>query len=312
MKRRGSLAVVTAAVVVLLGAGQAQAAETEQRLDASAAVSASQDAAPEVGELVAPEVAGDEVTAVLSDEAEVSLPVDGGEVAVSAEGLPDLAISLPAEANVQAAEVDATGAVVYAAESTGDSAVVVEPLTTGQVSIQTVIPNADASVRYTYELGKGTSALPREDGGLSLLVTDEESGMDMLAGEVAAPWAFDATGAPVPTHYEVGEGSFTQVVEFTAETAFPVVADPTYGHTYGVPTAYLSRAETKKAAGDINGAGLICGAIGLWNAPAGFICAANLWLVNDAAKRAVKANKCIKLVFNVTGNPLPMQFTCQR
>ncbi len=39
-------------------------------------------------------------------------------------------------------------------------------------------------------------------------------------------WAKDANGAPVPTRYEIEGNTLVQVVDFTADTAFPVVADP--------------------------------------------------------------------------------------
>ena len=54
---------------------------------------------------------------------------------------------------------------------------------------------------------------------------------------IAAPWARDADGAPVPTHYEVTGGTLTQIVDFTPATAFPVVADPSVSFgTYVVVT----------------------------------------------------------------------------
>lgn len=45
-------------------------------------------------------------------------------------------------------------------------------------------------------------------------------------GAVAAPWAVDATGQSVPTRYEIEGQALVQVIDFTAATAFPVVADP--------------------------------------------------------------------------------------
>jgi hypothetical protein len=43
---------------------------------------------------------------------------------------------------------------------------------------------------------------------------------------VGAPWAVDADGEPVSTHYELAGGVLTQVVDTDADTAFPVTADP--------------------------------------------------------------------------------------
>lgn len=44
--------------------------------------------------------------------------------------------------------------------------------------------------------------------------------------QIAAPWAVDANGRRVPTHYTLDGDTLVQSVEVTAETAFPVVADP--------------------------------------------------------------------------------------
>lgn len=45
-------------------------------------------------------------------------------------------------------------------------------------------------------------------------------------GGIDAPWAVDADGQPLPTHYEISGSTLTQVVDTTGAT-FPVVADPT-------------------------------------------------------------------------------------
>lgn len=45
---------------------------------------------------------------------------------------------------------------------------------------------------------------------------------------IAAPWAVDANGSPLPTYYSVDGNTVVQTVETTADTAFPVVADPSW------------------------------------------------------------------------------------
>lgn len=40
--------------------------------------------------------------------------------------------------------------------------------------------------------------------------------------------AVDATGQSVPTRYQIDGQSLVQVIDFTAATAFPVVADPDF------------------------------------------------------------------------------------
>jgi hypothetical protein len=44
--------------------------------------------------------------------------------------------------------------------------------------------------------------------------------------EIEAPWAWDANGEPVPTHFEIVESGLVQVVDVDRDTAFPVTADP--------------------------------------------------------------------------------------
>ncbi|WP_182261968.1 MULTISPECIES: hypothetical protein [Rhodococcus] len=43
---------------------------------------------------------------------------------------------------------------------------------------------------------------------------------------VAAPWAYDANGNPVPTDYEVRDGRLIQTVYADEATAYPILADP--------------------------------------------------------------------------------------
>lgn len=45
---------------------------------------------------------------------------------------------------------------------------------------------------------------------------------------VAAPWAVDAVGNPVDTHYEVHGDTLVQVVDPDVDTVFPVTADPAW------------------------------------------------------------------------------------
>lgn len=46
--------------------------------------------------------------------------------------------------------------------------------------------------------------------------------------EIAVPWAVDANGMPLQTYYSVDGTTLVQTVETNADTAFPVVADPSW------------------------------------------------------------------------------------
>ncbi|MFT4298368.1 MAG: hypothetical protein QM597_01835 [Aeromicrobium sp.] len=62
----------------------------------------------------------------------------------------------------------------------------------------------------------------RADGGVDLF---EESGE--IIGNVDPPWAVDAAGAEVPTHFEVDGLTLTQVVEHIGgDWEYGIVADP--------------------------------------------------------------------------------------
>lgn len=62
-------------------------------------------------------------------------------------------------------------------------------------------------------------------GNGSVLATDARGD---AVGWIAAPWAVDARGQAVPTHFTVAGNLITQVVDFSARTAFPFVADPSW------------------------------------------------------------------------------------
>lgn len=46
--------------------------------------------------------------------------------------------------------------------------------------------------------------------------------------QIAAPWAVDAAGKTIPTHYELKNNQLFQIVETDANTVFPVTADPSW------------------------------------------------------------------------------------
>lgn len=94
------------------------------------------------------------------------------------------------------------------------------------------INNSAAPKEYTFKfnLKEGTK-----------LVTDTEylgkefstgevfivNNKNIITGIVDKPWAYDANCKKVPTHYKIQDGNkLTQVIEFTNNTAFPVIADP--------------------------------------------------------------------------------------
>ncbi len=101
--------------------------------------------------------------------------------------------------------------------------------------------------------------------------TDPETGQVVTAQfEVAlvqAPWAVDASGADVATHYELVDNAIVQVVEHAeSDISYPVVADPTFTQITPFQTRIRwNRAETATiAAGGWGATGLtaVCGLAG--------------------------------------------------
>lgn len=83
---------------------------------------------------------------------------------------------------------------------------------------------------------------------------------------ILAPWAVDAVGRALPTHFEVQGQSLRQVVD-TTDAAYPIVMDPTVvsGWYYFYPVAYIkfNWSETWRLKAFINDnrtlvAGLVC------------------------------------------------------
>ncbi len=49
---------------------------------------------------------------------------------------------------------------------------------------------------------------------------------NMIIGIIDQPWAKDANGKNIDTHYEVSGNTLTQVVDFSEDSVFPIIADP--------------------------------------------------------------------------------------
>lgn len=87
------------------------------------------------------------------------------------------------------------------------------------------IEDSSAPKEYLYEteISRGTRLAVQPDGGV---VGTAEDGTITLV--IPAPWAMDAEGESVPTHYQVVDNNLVQIVEFDSESKFPIVADPVW------------------------------------------------------------------------------------
>jgi hypothetical protein len=85
------------------------------------------------------------------------------------------------------------------------------------------IDSPDAPERFDFPIGGDVVDLrPTPDGGVDALGAHGE-----VIASAPAPWATDANGVAVPTHFEIDGTTLTQVVEHHAgHFAYRIVADP--------------------------------------------------------------------------------------
>lgn len=151
------------------------------------------------------------------DGGSADIPRDPSDPATFASGDVSVAIGLPTN-DAAATKVGST--VVYGGQA-DSGAVAVQAIPDGLRALLT-IDEASAPHDYPFPLsGDVASIVENPDGTLALY---DASGEDI--GSVDAPWATDANGAPVATHFVINGTTVTQVVGFTSDTVFPVVADP--------------------------------------------------------------------------------------
>lgn len=132
---------------------------------------------------------------------------------------------------IQAEEVS-DGVVGY--DANNGSVTVAVPKEDGSVQLAVVIEGADAPTQYEFAVGDGHDIRQYPDGSIGVYSVDGD-----FVGGIAAPWATDANGMEVPTHFEVRGGSVFQVVDHRdAGFAYPVVADPWFGKALISSTAW--------------------------------------------------------------------------
>ncbi|NTW40360.1 MAG: hypothetical protein HGA44_10815 [Cellulomonadaceae bacterium] len=171
-------------------------------------------------------------------EHEAVLPANGDGV-ITLDGV---GIGLPGADN--AGEVAVNGSVIY--EGRGDVADLAVQDLGDSVRVQSVFTESDAaSFEYPIE---GATPVILADGGVDLVVDDpSDPRLTNIVATFDAPWAVDAAGSALETHYEVSAGVVTQVVETTVDTVYPVVADPRISGGVGVYVS-MNRTEIRAAA----------------------------------------------------------------
>lgn len=182
--------------------------------------------------------------AVVIDDLEIGFSGDAKNgVSVTTPGFGELAVGLPFADTADGGEIF-DGSLVYENNNGSTTTPLVQD--DGSVQILTTITDANAPTeyRYTIDLAPGATLLAAADGGVAIL----DKGGDAI-GFIAPPWALDANGAVVPTHYEIDGGTLVQVVShLTSDTVYPVIADPKISFGWKIYYKY-SKSETKTYAG---------------------------------------------------------------
>lgn len=173
----------------------------------------------------------------------------------------------------------------------------------GDVRMMTVIAGPSSPTRYEYtfegrtlrQVGQGYVAVYR--GGEPTAV-------------IAPAWAVDARGRSVPTRYTVSGDTLTQVVDLTAATAFPVVADPSVKFSWwGFEVRYNWRETSITATGS---AGCATVAALIPDPTASKAVAVSCGLVSLWARTAQSRGKCIAMKKPWVGPLVPWYWSCPR
>ena len=84
----------------------------------------------------------------------------------------------------------------------------------------------------------------------SLLALTEEGAVDIIGSDGIAvgtfnkPWALDAQGKQVATHYQINGRTISQVIQPNADTVYPIIADPKFTWGWVTGTIYFDKWET--------------------------------------------------------------------
>ncbi len=195
----------------------------------------------------APGAAGQSETSTVAGDITVVAPkTASGSVEVALEGVDSFSLGLPGSKSIPGI-AGGDGTIVYP-DAARSADLAVQPTNDGGVRTLVTIKDGSASKewRFPLTLPEGATAELQSDGSVEL--TAETEGASIVIGRIAPPWAKDANGEAVPTSYRVERTTLVQDVDFTEDTAFPVVADPKVegGSIFG--TIRFNKSETSRIA----------------------------------------------------------------
>lgn len=161
---------------------------------------------------------------VQSDDVSVRIPKDSGESVNFSSHSGEVDISIPFSGSSNEWEVISENSFYFGSE---EGVATTASIRDGSsIQFHSVIsgPESSTLVKYDINIVEGGDIDIDEEGFVSIVNSDG----DLIAG-VAPAWAKDASGADVPTWYEVRDGSLVQVIQHNEGYQYPVVADPFLG-----------------------------------------------------------------------------------
>ena len=235
LSRTSTLTALLAVTVTAASTGTAQAVDPNSQAEAIA--DQISDIAPGVEIATALDLGESLLAAVENGYVSVpNSPAASVNITPLAEGVPDLAVSLPQLEGAASARLSDDGTVVYTSEDAASLAV--QPLADGGTRFLSVLEDHSAPSAYDYVF-EGAQLELLDDGSVSVTQDGAET------ARIDAPWALDAEGAAVPTHSEVNGDTLTQVVDHAvAGFSYPITADPKISHGWGI-YFHFNRTETK-------------------------------------------------------------------
>lgn len=138
-------------------------------------------------------------------------------------------MTLPRTSGGNLVTTNNSGAVVTPSVEEPNTAYAIHPTEEGNVRVESIIVNEDAPEEFDFTFPGISRIEVYEEEGVAWLFSLDEDGEEQLAGVVDAPWARDANGIAVPTHFKADGNTLTQVVEHrSGNFVYPIVADPNW------------------------------------------------------------------------------------
>ena len=293
-------AAVATAAVLITSSGVAHAGDGD-RVTVSETVSALADVPGVLADSDGVTTTSDADSAAISTVAGivVDIPKDAGDgILLSDDEGPDVTIT-PALAAASGTGVSVEAGVV-AYPGTDGAATAVQATEDGGARLLTVIAGTESPDTYTYEIEvpSGGSVQLTQDGGAEV---QDSTGAAVVV--IDQPWAQDANGVTVPTHYTTDGTSLVQHVAIdTPGIVFPVTADPWVHRWYGWDLLF-NRNQTNNIMFGLAGAAVAS----LWipDPTVTKIATAALGLLAGYANWVYNRNGCVKLRVTYTGGTIP-------